>query len=455
MISALSAPLALNADSALPQLGENSAFNIEQEKTIGQRFYRQLMSNGLIETNPLLDRYINDLGARLLSALDLRLRDYHFFIVKDGSVNAFAVPGGYIGIHIGLINQSKSEEQLASVLAHEISHVRLMHSMKLWKKSGEVNETAALSILAGLLLGGLNSELGAAVIFGSAAGSQQSMINFTRENEYEADRLGIELLQNAGFDASGMVEFFQILDRISGSSEYQNIEYLRTHPINSNRISEAQSRIKNLPRVNRISRNNYTLFQDYLSYINHDLTISGSSQFSQALTSLKAGNYARANLDLEALYLQNKENVWYASVYSENLINLGRWQEAEIVYRKLLDIFPNDFVVSLRLMELLKNTQQYQAALTIARSMENYYPLNKTVYVELAELYQLMKQDVLSMIAEAEYHRLNGNHQRTIKLYDSILETAGIDLATESKIREKRAELVKLRLSQKRKRAVQ
>ena len=209
-------PIAAAAQD-LPQLGENSAINIEWERKLGESFFQQLLAKGLVETDLMLDEYINELGARLLSGMDRRIRDYRFFIVKDMGVNAFAVPGGFIGVNAGLINQAKTPNQLASVLAHEVAHVRLMHSVKLMEKARGVNSTALLSLLAGLLLSSADPEAGAAVIYGSIAGSQQTVINFTRENEYEADRLGIELLQNAGFDANGMVEFFKIMERLAGN----------------------------------------------------------------------------------------------------------------------------------------------------------------------------------------------------------------------------------------------
>ena len=130
------------------------------------------MQKGLIETDPLLDQYINDLGFRLLAGIDNRVRDYRFFIVRDDAVNAFALPGGFIGINRGLIRKSLTQHQLASVLAHEIAHVELRHGLDLMQKGRSVSNAAVLAMLAGLLLGGVDSQVGAAVVYGSAAASQ-------------------------------------------------------------------------------------------------------------------------------------------------------------------------------------------------------------------------------------------------------------------------------------------
>ena len=427
------------ADDELPILGEHAAFNIDQEVKIGKNIYGQLLSRGLVETHALLNRYINDLGTRLLSTLDNRVRDYHFFIVRDSSINAFALPGGYIGINAGLILKAKSQHQLASVMAHEIAHVRLRHGIKLVEKSQSTGNTVLLTILAGLLAGG-GSDLGAALVYGGAASGQQAMINYTRDFEYEADRLGIDLLQSADFDGRGMVEFFRILEQISGNSELQNIEYLRTHPVSNNRISETESRL--LPVSTKSTGPDYfPIFQDYLLYVVSDGVLPGNGQFRQALSKIKAGEELAANASLKALYNNYNDNLWYGYAYAENLEFLNKSNEAEAVYRQLLEIYPDDFIISLNLMRMLKGRGRFDQALVIGRQLENKYPDDKTVYFELVDLYRQLDQDLLEMLAQADYHRLTGSIEQAIKLYGQILASPGVDLATESRVREKLAEL--------------
>jgi len=427
------------ADEELPVLGEHAAFNLEQEVEIGEGFYRYLLSRGMIETNPLLDRYINDLGARLLSALDHRVRDYRFFIVRDNSINAFALPGGYIGIHIGLILSARTQDQLASVMAHEIAHVRLRHGLKLMEKSSSVTSATVLALLAGVLAGG-GTDVGAALAFGGIASGQQAMVNYTRDFEYEADRLGIQLLQGAEFDGRGMVEFFQIMGKASGNSELGNIEYLRTHPVSSNRVSEAMSRLKP-SAVNNSGPNTFPLFKDYLVYANSDSMAVSGNRFRQALAKIKLGKEDSADPILRDLYQENSDNFWYGYAYAENLEFLQNTDEAEKVYRQMLDIYPDDSIIALRLMKLLKNTGRYNRALSIARRLENRYPDDKAVFFELADIYRLLDKGLQEMIAQADYHRLAGSRDLAIKLYNKILGAPDIDLATESKVREKLVEL--------------
>ncbi len=427
--------------SELPQLGEDARINIERETRIGESVYAKLMQKGLIETDPLLDRYVNDLGFRLLAGIENRVRDYRFFIVRDDAVNAFALPGGFIGVNRGLINKALNQHQLASVLAHEVAHVELRHGLDLMQKGRAVSNAAVLAMLAGLLLGGVDSQVGAAVVYGSAAASQQALVNFTRENEYEADRVGVELLHNAGFDTRGMVEFFRIMTTLSGSSELGNIEYLRTHPVNENRIGEAIARVRKRDSgTDQVD--DFLLFKDYLEYVSRDHLPDQGSEYLRALAAMQASDYRRADQMLSSLYELDSENIWYGIAYAENLERLGRENDAELVYRRQLDIFPGDYALSLRLLSLLKHTGQNQAALLLARKLENRYPERQQVYFELSEIYQALQKPSLRMMAEAEFHRINGNRKQAIKLYEQILASGEADIATESKAREKRLQLL-------------
>jgi len=421
----------------LPSLGENSAINIERETQLGRSVYKKLLARGYIETDPLLDRYINDLGFRLLAGLDNRMRDYRFFIIRDDAVNAFALPGGYIGINRGLIRQARTQHQLASVLAHEIAHVRLRHGMDMMEKGEGLSSAAILAMVAGILLGTVDSEVGSAVMFGGIAGTQQAMINFTRENEYEADRLGMELMYGGQFDPNGMVEFFTIMSQLSGSSEIGNIEYLRTHPVSGNRIAEAAGRVKS-DALGGNQVDDYLLFKDYLQFVSSDHLPNEGSQFLRALASIQAAEYQRADALLGSLYGRDNENIWYSIAFAVNLEHLGREAEAELVYRRLLDIFPGDYVLSMRLLGLLKLAGRYQSALVIARGLEIEFPENQQVYFQLSEIYQSLRRPALQMMAEAEFHRITGNPQQAIKLYDQVLVSADADHATVSKAREKR-----------------
>ncbi len=434
-------PAGVAANSSLPQLGDASLISIERETRLGESVYNRLLARGLIETQPLLDRYINDLGSRLLAGVDNRVREYRFFIVRDNSVNAFALPGGFIGINRGLIMQARTQHQLASVMAHEIAHVHLRHGLDMMERGRSLSNAAIMAAIAGLLLGGGDSQLGAAVAYGGIAGTQQAMVNFTRDNEYEADRFAVELLRNAGFDTRGVAEFFRIMASLSGTSELGSIEYLRTHPVNNNRVSEAAARV--LPTDSSEDQlDDYQLFRDFMRYTSNDHLVEQGSEYLRALALSRAAEHQRANQLLDRLYRDDSENIWYSIAYAENLEQLNRVDEAELVYRRLLDIFPGDYVLSIRLLRLLKLEGRYQSSLLLARALENRFPERPEIYFELSELYDSLDKPSLKRMAEAEFHRINGNPQQAIRLYDQILKSGSADIATESEAREKRLQLL-------------
>ena len=260
------------------------------------------------------------------------------------------------------------------------------------------------------------------------------MINFTRENEYEADRYGIGLMASAGFDPVGTVEFFKIITTLSGGG---GIEYLRTHPLGTNRMAEASARAEDAGRGSQ-QLDDYHLFKDYLFYSSTDHLAELGSPYLRALSSIQAGEFLQADNRLAGLYQSEDENIWYGVAYAENLERLERKSEAERVYRHLLDIFPGDYALSMRLLRLYKVQGQGDEALRIARDLEVRFPEESQIYFELSEIYKILRKPALRLMAQAEYHRITGNHRQAIRLYDEILQASDVDLATESKAREKR-----------------
>ena len=231
------------SQAELPTLGDPTLDSIStrEEAQLGLSYYRYLKASLPIVEDIQLNYYLESLAQKLVTQSDEAGRKFTFFIVQSPVINAFALPAGYIGVHSGLFLDADNESQLASVLAHEISHVTQRHLARMIDESGNSMMINIATLLAAILVGSQDSEMGQAVLMGGLAGAQQSSINFTRTNEYEADRIGIGLLIEAGINPDGMVEFFEhLLDKSSGLQ----IEYIRTHPLDINRVTEAKNRIK-------------------------------------------------------------------------------------------------------------------------------------------------------------------------------------------------------------------
>ncbi|MCS6946171.1 MAG: M48 family metalloprotease, partial [Steroidobacteraceae bacterium] len=203
----------------LPDIGSpaDAVLTRSDEYLLGRMVIRGLRDQGRLIEDPEVADYIQSLGGRIAAQVPEGGQQFSFFVVQDPSINAFALPGGFIGVNHGLLLATQNEAQLAGVLAHEIAHVTQRHLARQFRHQSRQGLATAAAIVAAILLGAATGSpdalpAGITVAQGAAA---QSRINFTRANEYEADRVGIGLLQAAGFDAHGMADFFETLHRRS------------------------------------------------------------------------------------------------------------------------------------------------------------------------------------------------------------------------------------------------
>ncbi len=235
-------------DVRLPDLGSNAAGLISPREAdqYGAGMLRQMHALDLVVDDALLDGYINDLGYRLAAASEKPKETFQFFIVKDNQINAFAAPGGYIGVNAGLIQITRSESELAGVMSHEIGHITQNHLYRAFEDSKKNAPLMAL-ILLGAIAAGAGAHSGdaaPAVLMGGQSLLMQRQINFTRKDETEADRVGIQTLANAGFDPEAMASFFERMQDTMRAGEGEDAlpELLQSHPVTVSRISDAKAR---------------------------------------------------------------------------------------------------------------------------------------------------------------------------------------------------------------------
>jgi beta-barrel assembly-enhancing protease len=232
-------------DYRLPDMGSSAdtLMTTGAEARLGQVFMRRVRESLPVLDDPLLTDYIEVLGSTLVAADQNASGRFNFFVIDQSVVNAFAGPGGNIGVYAGLILAAETESELAAVMAHEIAHVTQRHLLRgLEDQSKTTIPAMALMVAAAILGAQVSADAGAAAIVGIQAAALQRQINFTRENEHEADRLGITTLAKAGFDPYAMAGFFERLSKSSRVYENNAPEFLRTHPVNANRIAEALGR---------------------------------------------------------------------------------------------------------------------------------------------------------------------------------------------------------------------
>jgi predicted Zn-dependent protease len=240
---------AQDAGVRLPDLGSsaNALVSPQEAQDYGAAMLRQMRSMDMVVDDALLDDYINDLGYRLVAASDKPKDHFSFFIVKEDVINAFAAPGGYIAVNSGLINITRSESELAGVIAHEIGHITQNHLQRAFEASKKDAPLMAL-VLLGAIAAGAGAHAGdaaGAVLMGGQGLMLQRQINFTRKDEVEADRAGIQTLANAGYDPNAMAAFFERMQdtlRAGSGGDRDVPELLQTHPVTLSRISDAKSR---------------------------------------------------------------------------------------------------------------------------------------------------------------------------------------------------------------------
>lgn len=382
---------------ALPDIGQSGGAIVtpEEERRTGEAVVRNIRRAGGILDDPLVNDYLNHLAYRLVSNSDTQHPEFEFFMVNDRVINAFALPGGYIGVNYGLVLATTSESELASVLAHEIAHVTQRHHARAYEFSEGSNIPVLAAMIAAAILGAQGSEVGQAALTAITAGSIQKQINFTRANEKEADYIGIELLADSGFDPNSMAVFFQKLDKESRLYGPQAPEFLRTHPVNESRIADATNRAEQMHRASSPNPKNYYLVRARLQV----LTASDKKVVRNGFAkSLQSGRY----LDRDA------EQYGYAL----SLIETGEFDQARKILNDLLKTDPNRIAYLLERAHLESKANQHDQAINHFKQALANYPGNGplTLAYTQALLRAGKAKEAQEIITEYQRHNPNDPH---------------------------------------------
>ena len=377
----------------LPAIGSgaDSTMTLDDEYQIGLMVVRGLRDQGLVLEDPEADDYIQALGTRLSSQVPDSQQRFKFFVVRDPAINAFALPGGFVGVNQGLITATSNEAQLASVLAHEISHVTQRHIARSMQAQGRQGMASAAALLAAILIGVATGssdavQAGIAVAQGTA---MQQQINFTRANEYEADRIGIGLLASAGFDPNAMPDFFEILGRRTGLSGLGVPEFLRTHPVTSNRIAESRDRAAQLRPAIAVQSASYPFFRErvrvlgsasesdlrgYYGALADTRELTPAQRYGEALARLGGSDRASAVDTLRNLAAAQPDSTLLQSALGQALTADGRVPEALQSLRRALAVSPRNVPLTVRYAEALLRGGDAKEAHAVLLDLFNNVP---------------------------------------------------------------------------------
>lgn len=397
----------------------DTALSPAEEQQLGARFMRQIRNQLPLITDVQVSEYIQNLGNRLVLATGRTdLNNFTFFVIDDQQINAFAIPGGYVGINTGLIAAMQHEEQLASVVAHEIAHVTQRHHARAFATGSQTSLTTAATILAAIIIGQASPQAGQAALAAGLAATQQSAINFTRGNEIEADRIGIEILANANYDARAMAETFSILRRKNSINTSDGaLEYLRTHPLDNNRIAEAADRSSTKESKERVNSVEFNLFKARLDV----LTSNDLAQTLRASQSRFIRDPDASSAYTVAFASHLKNNPRLAREYLENLdaIAPGRPMvellhadiekvdnSADVLSRmsSLSQLFPERYsIVEKRLETLIRKRKLTEAKHVATRYIRATDEPNPLAWRQLASIQQQLNDDAGSHESLARY----------------------------------------------------
>lgn len=449
LLLALALNLSAVPASEPPRIGSPAdlVFDIGQEEAIGRNIYFQLLESGEVLEDPVIDAYIQEVGERVALAAGIEDMDFTFFVIDDPGINAFALPGGYIGVNRGLMLATEGESELAGVLAHEVAHVTQRHIAQRVAQNRRTDLTTALLVIVGVIAasGSSDRDLVPGVISAGQAAGLQAKINYTRDMEYEADRVGIQYLASAGYEPDAMAGFFDVLGQRRRLIAPTGIpEYLSTHPVSSARIAEARARAENITEQIRPPNRLYDLSMARLLAISHpqpaallealgevDSPVEPGTlghRYAVALTLLRMGRTAEASRQLAELLDQNEDIIGFH-------VDLGQAQLADErpfqglhTLRSASRLFPRNRAVTLAyadaLLYALRPKDAHDLMLDYLNNAQRSRPSEIRVLARAAERAGRTSDKHLYM---AEYHLMKGDARNAIDQLRLALAVPDLD----------------------------
>jgi predicted Zn-dependent protease len=395
----------------LPELGSPSDQYLtpSEEARLGKEFMQSLRKTGKVLDDPLITEYVQQLGEKLLKQSEAVGQNFTFFVIDNPEINAFAGPGGYIGIYSGLILASQSESELASVIAHEIAHVTQKHLLRAFDTANRISGKTAALLLASILVGVAGSpDAGLAMMTGTQAGAIQEQINFTRSNEEEADTVGIQILANADFDPRAMPIFFERMTHANRLYDSGIPEILRTHPVTTNRIADA---------LGRAEKYAYRQYPGNLSYhlTREALRVRQFKEPSKAVSHFASGLEEGRHLNQEA----------HEYGHALALAADRQYGNAEKIIDGLLRENPSQVEYILASADIVKKSGKHKKALKILDTYYSLMPENYPLAVAYIEALTIAKQLDKAREINQQAITLRNNDPRLYRLLSKIEELDG------------------------------
>lgn len=443
----------------LPDFGDpsSSVFSASDERRIGEAVMREIRASLALVEDAEVEEYIESVGYRIVSSSDSRNVGFTFFVVADDAINAFAAPGGYIGVNSGLIQATDNESELASVMAHEIAHITQRHIARSVALADRTNIPVLAGVIAAILIGTQNAQVGQAAAAAVVGSRIQKQIDFTRANEQEADRVGMQLLEGSGFDPRALPGFFEKLQ--SASRYYRKPpEFLSTHPVTTSRIADALGRAEKFPYRQREDSLDFLFVRAKLRVLTEiepgkaieyfrrgiaekkEKDLSASS-YGLALALDKAGYHGDANKILRELVNNYPTHMALRAALADNELRSGNADSSLEIYAEGFDLFPDNKILVRGYASALIQTGRSKRALEIIESYSRLHALDAPLYRIQAEAYEKAGRTAESHMSLAEHYYRMGQLGGAIHQLKLASRVAGDNFYRNSRIEARLEEL--------------
>ena len=409
----------------LPELGSSfdSILNAADEKKIKFQIMQQVYSSNSVINDPEINDYLTGFGKELVEKGAGEKPNINFFIINDSSINAFAMLGNVIGVHTGTIFAANTESELGSVLSHEIAHITQKHLLRLFDSQARNIYKSYLALAIAVLAARTNPQLASGAIAAASASQTQNILDYTRGNEQEADRIGLKILEKAGYDPKGFIDFFSTLQKFNNFTSGAAPAFLRTHPITLERISEIEDRLQDYKYVQKQNKPEFyfikaklrafigeysNISNEFMSEIETKRYINISSSYLGLVYSLLRQNKIReARIYFDKLNLLNVKSPMIIELNANLLIKEKKYEQAFEVYKKGLNNYPLYRAFIFGIANLIIEAKKPDKALEFLKSYLSFYSDDPFFYELIAKAYNQKENFQLEHenLADAYYFR--------------------------------------------------
>lgn len=417
--------------------------SLDRERILGDFYMREIRNLAPMVDDPVLREYINDVGNGLVRHAKNVNYPFQFFIIRDDSINAFAFLGGHIGVHTGLFLEAEDESELSAVLSHEIAHVTQRHIARNMERMAQSSSYSMAQVIGSMVLTMINPAVGMASLSASIAGMQQRQINYTRQFELEADRVGMDTLYYAGYDAEGAPRFF---GRLAAKYRYTTKmpQMLVTHPLPESRIADTRARAMQFPQRNLPPSLDFELAKmrvraRFSSRSAADLLLDlqtketkaahkndrDAIRYGIALALFRLERYQEALAYIQPLRDSDNFNLFYLDTLTDIMIELDRSEDAVALLTQEFARRPNNQVITLNLAYAANAAKQYDLSRRVLTNFLIHHKSDMLAWRMLYEANQQSERSVDMHEALAEIYALRGNFRMAIEeLHSAISKTS-------------------------------